>query len=939
MQGCAVGLKKKMPEERNLVNIIKRSAANITPRSKSQRSYIANTCEPLGKRRLRNQNNITFKHAPAKKQVNSIIKQNPLKRNKTTSVAFRTGLRTQMKKVIRAQNELKILKHKQLNDGSSDAVMNGSILSPASSLLLTSEFLAGGCEYLIHGMPQDNISKHILKDPLICKYGQALSVKHDHNKAHFPSIAQKMRQLGRLVLAVSELDCSVQLLKDMFLPTKFELVVEGAKKAFGFGPSSSLTTALVTKVGSSLKGAAEMACGMDSVSESEIKTYIKLLDTKWNKLLSQSIQENEELKQVDISTVTADLLKLHHYISQEQEDARKDLQHSPNLSTWKKLSEATLADLCLFNRIRVGNIGRLLLETYTTMKSTGNSMPSADQIRKSTKLELEMGEQLKRLELEGQFGRSLLVLLTQRMVSLIELLIEHRDKVGVSQNNVYLFARIEGPSFVRGLDCLRRAAVECGVVNPEALLCPSLREQIASSWQLLSLCQSELCQVSKLLGRSIQECSQFSENATLLEEASEELLKMNRDQLSSPAGSTTDGVQPKCAVKRRPWSEQEQAAVKRFLSEFITKMKVPGKKECNACLAAEPDLCRRSWTDIKNFVHNTLQTLRRRQNQPEKPKPEKPAVNPKRKRAVTQSTKKHCEINNNCDANLMTDLENTLTTPSHFEQSMIFPLDMPSGYVSFGSANLDMIYSDPTCSFSSQNVLDSQVVPSYAQLGITSTVMHPLYSPESRFLPPMSLSNPQHPSSTPLSPDYTPQDADSSSLLTSICPTTPIPPTYATLSTAVFPPYSAMNDRNDFAPLDHSSTFYSTIPLTPITCTQVVHDSWEGVSAEHHETRVDSHHSSPGKISSLSNVEDEGAVRRQQGPFIDQGKVPDKRDTCLTAKPALNMTWKEVKYFVHDSIETVKQSLTDIATKEMYAIEPYTQTSHNDWDPPVYMSL
>lgn len=959
-QKFPVSLKKRVAEKRhptdtleaslNLVDErIKRSVSNVTTRSKTQQSAVS--CEPLKKTGLRSTSNKNVKvkvkeigHSSAKRKVNSkarITKQNQLKKDRTASVPPRTGLRTRSKHATRTQNELKIQKAEPLCNGSSDRVKDDSILSPASPPLSKSDFLTGHFEDLIHAMNQDNVSRHILKDPVICKYGQALAIEHDNNKSHFPSIAQRMQHLGRLVLAVSELDGSVQFLRDMFLPAKFELVVEGTKKAFGFDVSSSTTTTLTTKIGGSLKVAAEIACMMDGVPEGDIKTFIHLLDTKWDTIFAHSTPENVELKRVDISTVTTDLLKLHQYISQEQEEAKKDLQHSPTLSTWKKLSEATLADVCLFNRIRVGNIGRLLLETYSSIKTTGNIMPSADQIRKSTKLELEMGEQLTRLELEGQFGRTLLVLLTQQMVSLIDLLIEHRDKVGISQTNVYLFARIEGPSFVRGLDCLRRAAVECGVVNPEALLCPSLRQQIAISWQLLSLCHRDPEQVSKMLGRSIQECSQLSQNATVLEEVTREQLQMNQGLPSSCTDSTKEGVHPKCAVKRRPWSQQEQAAVKRFLSEFITKMKVPGKKECNACLAAEPDLCRRSWTDIKNFVHNTLQTLRRRQNQPEKPKPEKTAVKPKRKKAVTQSARKHCEVNNNSNSNLMTNLKDTLTAPSHVEQSEMFSLDMPSGYVSFGSANSNMVYTNPTCSFSSPNVLETQVVPTYTQLGTTNTVMQ-LYSPENRFLPPMSPSNPQHPSSIPLPPDYGPQDVETSSAFSSLnCPTTPITPTYTTLNTAVFPPYSAINDRNDFASLDHSCTFYSTSPLTPITCSQVV-PAEEGISPEHLGSLVLPHQSNALKISSvLLNEEDQGTVRRQE-QFENQEKVAGKKDTCLTAESAMNRTWKEVKYFVHNSVETgnvEKQSITDIVTKEGFSIEPYTQTSHNDWDPPVYLSL
>lgn len=436
---------------------------------------------------------------------------------------------------------------------SGERAKRNRVHSASSQLLPMSEFLTGGCKEIIHIMHQDDISRHIRNDPLICKFGNALSVKYDHDKSQFAYIAQKMRELGRFVLAVNELDKGVKYLHEVCLPSRFELAVQGAKKLSGFDPSSSKfkTFSLVSKIGYSLKRAAEIAFGEsrmteDSETESEMKKFIQLLDTKWNasfsrKALALSLKQEVKKVEVDKSTVTEDLIKLHRFITGEEDEARKELKESPSLSTWKKLSEATLADVCLFNRGRVGNIGRMLLQTYICKKSRGAFVPSADQIRKSTKLELDLGANFTRLELEGQYGRNMLVLLTERMVMSVDLLIENREQAGVSKTNPYLFARTEGPSFIRGLDCFRRAAMECGVKNPEALLSSSLREQIASCWQLMSLSELELDQVAKLVEKSSQECYRLSGNASQLEEVSKQLLKMDRTLPSNLPSTATDG--------------------------------------------------------------------------------------------------------------------------------------------------------------------------------------------------------------------------------------------------------------------------------------------------------------------------------------------------------------------------------------------------------------
>ncbi|XP_071337575.1 M-phase phosphoprotein 8 isoform X1 [Trachinotus anak] len=881
-------------------------------------------------------------------------------------------------------------KAKKGDQKSSDRTKRSRVYSAASRLLPMSEFLTDGCEEIIHIMHQDDISRHIRNDPLICKYGNALSAKYDHDKSQFAYIAQKMRELGRFVLAVNELDKTVRYLHEICLPSKFDLAVEGAKKVSGFDPSSSKfkTVSLVSKIGYSLKRAAEIAFGEsrmteDSESESEVKKFIQLLDTKWNecfsrKALALSLKQDVKKVEVDKSTVTEDLIKLHRFITGEEDEARKELKESPSLSTWKKLSEATLADVCLFNRGRVGNIGRMLLQTYTCKKRTGTFVPSADQIRKSTKLELDLGASFTRLELEGQYGRNMLVLLTEGMVLSINLLIENREQAGVSKTNPYLFARTEGPSFIRGLDCFRRAAMECGVKNPEALLSSSLREQIASCWQLMSLSERELDQVAKLVGQSSQECYELSKNASQLEEVSKQLLKMDRTLPSSPPITTRDGTEQKPALKRRPWSEKEQAAVKRYLNEFITSMKVPGKKECNACIAAEPDLCGRSWTDVKNYVHNTLQTIRRRNNQ-QKSEGNVNILNPKSPKDGVQNTKKDLE-----DANVVCSL--TTVHPDHLressdccmtmapptimrESSTPFPQEMTSTYATLCSTSANMVHtSQPLIStFTALNATDTQVVPTFTPHNTTNALMSPAYTSENNQILPMSPSYTQNAATMPPPSVYTPQDTTSSPMIPTFsplnAPSTSMVPTFTSLNTPsapMVPAFSPLNDRSrpivsSFTPLNHSSTpaYPTSSPRGPTTAQVVptIHGPsvpdrapvrQDGTPMSTAGRRVAPAVKPQKRNKRLWSEEEQAAVRRQLGDFCKLVKVPGKKDcdACLAAEPALNSrTWREVKYFVHNSIQSMKRRGHAVASKPSGGQEPETHNSNTDWDGPVYLSL
>ncbi|XP_012735507.2 M-phase phosphoprotein 8 isoform X1 [Fundulus heteroclitus] len=861
--------------------------------------------------------------------------------------------------------------------------------SSVSDLLPMSEFLTGSCKEIIQIMHQDDISRHIQLDPLICKYGNTLSAKYDHDKSQFAYIAQKMRELGRFVLAVNELDKTVKYLHEICLPSRFELAVEGVKKVSGFDPTSSTfkTISLVSKIGYSLKRAAEIAFGEsrmteDSETESELRMFIELLDTKWSecfsrKALACSLKQEAKKVDVDKSTVTEDLIKLHRFITGEEEEARKDLKENATMSTWKKLGEATLANVCLFNRRRVGNIGRLFLKTYTQRTSGETCVLSADQVRKSTKLEMELCSSFTRLELEGQYGRNMLVLLTDRMVSSIDLLVENREQAGVSKTNPYLFARTEGPSFIRGLDCFRRAAVECGVRNPEALLSSSVREQIATSWQLMSLSERELDQVAGMVEKSSEECYRLSQNATLLEEISKELLKMDKTLPTSRPSTTKDGTKQKPLLKRRPWSESEQTAVKRYLNDFITRMKVPGKKACNACIAAEPDLGGRSWTDVKNYVHNTLQTLRRRNNQ-QRSDADKNDLNAKSPKAPDQTENIDTEETSVC----------TMTTvnPDHLQESSLnccmampnetnmresspFSPEMSASYTPFCSSNTNMVQtSHPLMSdFTPLNATDTQVVPTFTPHHSTNTLMSPVYTSDNNHSLSMSSFYGQNTTNMLHSSVYTPLDTTSPPLIPSYThfntPCTSMVPTYTPLNTLSAPMMSAFTTLNDrsrpvmssFTPLNHSSSppYPTSLPSVHATA-QVVpsiheHGLSESAPAVEENKPVSSgkKRAPPGmkpqkRNKRLWSEEEQAAVRRQFGDFSQLVKVPGKKecDRCLVAEPVLSTrTWREVKYFVHNSIQSLKRRGHAVASKQNRPPEPETQSSSNDWDAPVYLSL
>lgn len=427
------------------------------------------------------------------------------------------------------------------------------------------------------------------------------------------------------------------------------------------------------------------------------------------------------------------------------------------------------------------------------------------------------------------------------------------------------------------------------------------------------------------------------------------------------------GTVQKAALKRRPWSEKEQAAVKRYLCEFITRMKVPGKKECNACIAAEPDLAGRSWTDVKNYVHNTLQTVRRRNNQ----QPSEGNLN-ESPRAIVQTAKNDLEEANLCSMTTVhpdhltenPDCCMTMAPSTNLtESSEPFPQEMTSSYASLCSTSANIIHtSQPLIStFTPLNATDTQVVPTFTPHNTTNALMPPAYSSENMLMP-MSTPYTQNATSMPPPSVYAPHDTTPMipNFSTLTAPSTSMVPTFTPLNSPcspMVPTFSTLNNRNSpiissFTPLNHSGTpSYDTNPPRAPTTAQVVPtihrpsvpDRKLVVQGSTPMSLAVTPAAKPQKrIKRLWSEEEQAAVRRQFGDFSKLVKVPGKKDcdACLAAEPALNSrTWREVKYFVHNSIQSMKRRGHPVHSKESGGQEPETHNPNTEWDGPVYLSL
>ncbi|XP_015260753.1 PREDICTED: uncharacterized protein LOC107105148, partial [Cyprinodon variegatus] len=108
------------------------------------------------------------------------------------------------------------------------------VQAAASRLLPISGGASESCSEILHRMNQDSVSHEVKSDWLICRYGNKLMGSQDGSQRSYEYVSQKLRELGRLLLAAKSLDSQVRSLQDLLVPGRLSLALSAAKKAAGY---------------------------------------------------------------------------------------------------------------------------------------------------------------------------------------------------------------------------------------------------------------------------------------------------------------------------------------------------------------------------------------------------------------------------------------------------------------------------------------------------------------------------------------------------------------------------------------------------------------------------------------------------------------------------------------------------------------------------------
>lgn len=116
---------------------------------------------------------------------------------------------------------------------------------------------------ILSRMKDDNILLAIRSDSVILQFGQIEFSLLQHDIRYRRTITDKIRELGRLVIALKELNPSVSKLHQIFQPNRYQLFADGVRKVAGFDPVTNTfkSPSLVLKIGFSIRKCIAMLKG------------------------------------------------------------------------------------------------------------------------------------------------------------------------------------------------------------------------------------------------------------------------------------------------------------------------------------------------------------------------------------------------------------------------------------------------------------------------------------------------------------------------------------------------------------------------------------------------------------------------------------------------------------------------------------------------------
>lgn len=509
----------------------------------------------------------------------------------------------------------------------------------------------------------DEISLVAKRDKIICEVGRKY-IK-SHREKHLSMVARRyMRRLARLLIEIRKIENNKSLsLLSILHPSKFRAIVQATRSICSYDSSSKTfkTPSLALQMGTMIKKAISAAYSIEIQKNVEspilniLNSFRKLIEEEWAIEVSTEAGQNLNLNRFNKPTLmpmAEDISKMKNYLDELILNAKNNLKENcKNEEAYKKLIEGTYCSLLLFNKRRVGELQRILLDTYLKVPK---NQPSGEFEKLLSPTEKILINKLKRIVIRGKRGRGVPVLFDKVTQEGLDLTIQHRNNF-FETHNPYLFGVCHSESCISGYHVFRKHVNQAlGDQNKTATLTSTkLRKHLATISQILKMGNEDLEQLATFMGHTTKTHNEWyrlpsdiyqtakvskilllAQNNTIdkykgckldeldiegdimeMEDTSstdedeggelqvENSVHAEETETGSYSGNTFTRKKKIKTIKK--WTSEEKHATKNFFKNHIKKKIAPKKNEVMKLVELHPLLFKdRKWDSIKVFVCN-----------------------------------------------------------------------------------------------------------------------------------------------------------------------------------------------------------------------------------------------------------------------------------------------------------------------------------------------
>ena len=384
-----------------------------------------------------------------------------------------------------------------------DKVKKKKLHQESDSLLLRNKGLSAEMASLITNLKDDEVTAIVKKDETMMLLGQMMFDKFNDTKRHEYHIRERLRELGKLLIKLREGKGEPERdLKSFVNPTEWDFFCETVKSMCKSDGKARNTLAL--KLGHSIMKVCTILWGQamrkkDEDGKKNAKDFQKLYEREWSSKVSSRVlkdMKDQKLNTKQEQPLDGDIKRLSNGLQAEVEEWTEKFKQLPCWSTGKKLIDAMLAFVILFNRKRSGEVGKMVMKNYTDAKECSKNIECDEAFKSLSEFEQRIAKEHLLVKLIGKKDRHVPLLIPSFMVESMDMLVNpgNREKMGIPASNQFLFPVRKEDRHVEPCSILRSFATnpKFALQRPDLIKTTGLRKQLATAVQVLNLPENQL---------------------------------------------------------------------------------------------------------------------------------------------------------------------------------------------------------------------------------------------------------------------------------------------------------------------------------------------------------------------------------------------------------------------------------------------------------------